>query len=130
MTLPILHENDVPEIQQPGRSMRWLVNQDSIQARSLSFVVIRVQPGETVRPAHSHPHSEELIYIVTGTGKVMIEGEVGEVRAGSAILFEEGKVHMLRNTGDVEMKVACFFAPATSLDNSTTFEEIEFPEES
>jgi quercetin dioxygenase-like cupin family protein len=110
--------------------MRWLVNQDSIQARSLSFVVIRVQPGETVRPAHSHPHSEELIYIVTGTGKVMIEGEVGEVRAGSAILFEEGKVHMLRNTGDVEMKVACFFAPATSLDNYTTFEEIEFPEES
>lgn len=127
MTLPILHETDVPEIQQPGRSMRWLVNEDSIQAQSLSFVVIRVQPGETVRPAHSHPHSEELIYIVTGSGKVMIEGEVGEVRAGSAILFEQGKVHMLRNTGDVEMKVACFFAPATSLDNYRTFEDIEFP---
>jgi quercetin dioxygenase-like cupin family protein len=127
MTLPILHEDDVPEILQPGRSMRWLVNQESIQAKCLSFVVIRVQPGETVRPAHSHPHSEELIYILTGTGKVMIEGEVGEVRAGSAILFEEGKVHMLRNTGDMEMKVACFFAPATSLDNYKTFEEIEFP---
>jgi quercetin dioxygenase-like cupin family protein len=127
MTLPILHEDDVPEILQPGRSMRWLVNQESIQAKCLSFVVIRVQPGETVRPAHSHPHSEELIYILTGTGKVMIEGEVGEVRAGSAILFEEGKVHMLRNTGDTEMKVACFFAPATSLDNYKTFEEIEFP---
>lgn len=127
MTLPILHETDVPELQQPGRSMRWLVNEDSIQAQSLSFVVIRVQPGETVRPAHSHPHSEELIYIVTGSGKVMIEGEVGEVRAGSAILFEQGKVHMLRNTGDVEMKVACFFAPATSLDNYRTFEDIEFP---
>ncbi len=125
--MKIIHETDVPEIEQPGRSMRWLVNADAMAARNLSFCVIRVQPGETVRPAHSHPHSEELIYILSGHGKVMIEDEVGEVRAGTAVLFEEGKVHMLRNTGDVEMKVACFFAPATSLDNYRTFEEIEFP---
>jgi mannose-6-phosphate isomerase-like protein (cupin superfamily) len=65
---------------------------------------------------------------MTGRGKVMIEGEVGEVRAGSAVLFEEGKVHMLRNTGKEEMKVACFFAPATNLDNYRTFEDIPFPE--
>jgi mannose-6-phosphate isomerase-like protein (cupin superfamily) len=85
-------------------------------------------PGEAVRPAHSHPKSEELIYIITGSGKVMIENEVGDVRAGSAILFEQGKVHMLKNTGDVEMKVICFFAPATSIDNYKMFEDIEFPE--
>ena len=58
----------------------------------------------------------------------MIEGEVGEVRAGSAILFEQGKIHMLRNTGKDEMKVICFFAPATNVDNYKTFEEISFPE--
>jgi uncharacterized cupin superfamily protein len=65
----------------------------------LSVCVIRVLPGETVRPAHSHPNSEELIYIITGSGKVMIENEVGEVKSGSAILFEQGKIHMLKNTG-------------------------------
>jgi quercetin dioxygenase-like cupin family protein len=58
----------------------------------------------------------------------MIEGEVGEVKTGSAILFEQGKVHMLKNTGDVEMKVIFFFAPATNIDNYKMFEEIEFPE--
>ena len=126
--MKIIHETDVPEIEQPGRSMRWLVRDGALPSTQLSFVVIRVAPGETVRPAHSHPHSEELIYILTGSGKVMIEGEVGEVRAGSAVLFEEGKVHMLRNTGSTEMKVACFFAPATSLDNYRTFEEVRFPD--
>jgi quercetin dioxygenase-like cupin family protein len=126
--MKIIHETDVPEIEQPGRSMRWLVNSDAMPANNLSFVVIRVQPGETVRPAHSHPHSEELIYILTGRGKVMIEGEIGDVRAGTAVLFEQGKIHMLKNAGDEEMKVACFFAPATSLDNYRTFEEIGFPE--
>jgi quercetin dioxygenase-like cupin family protein len=126
--MTIIHETDVPEIQQPGRAMRWLVHPDALHADQLSFCVIRVAPGETVRPAHSHPHSEELIYIMTGRGKVMIEGDVGEVRAGSVVLFEQGKMHMLRNTGDEEMKVACFFAPPTGLDNYIMFEDVRFPE--
>ena len=123
----IIHENDVPETEQPGRFMRWIVNEDSLPAKNLSVCVIRVLPGETVRPAHSHPNSEELIYIMSGSGKVMIEGEIGDVKTGSAILFEQGKVHMLKNTSDVEMKVICFFAPATNLDNYKLIEKIVFP---
>ena len=126
--MTIIHENDVPEVEHPGRFMRWLANADSLQANNLSVCVIRVLPGEAVRPAHSHPNSEELIYIIHGNGKVMIENEVGEVSAGSAILFEQGKIHMLKNTGDIEMKVICFFAPATNIDNYKTFENITFPE--
>ena len=126
--MTIIHETEVPEVEHPGRFMRWLANDDSLQAKNLSVCVIRVMPGETVRPAHSHPNSEELIYIITGSGKVMIENEVGEVRAGSAILFEQGKIHMLKNSGNVEMKVICFFAPATNIDNYKTFEAVTFPE--
>ena len=126
--MTIIHESEVPEVEHPGRFMRWLANEDSLRAKNLSVCVIRVMPGETVRPAHSHPNSEELIYIITGSGKVMIENEVGEVKPGSAILFEQGKVHMLRNTSDVEMKVICFFAPMTNIDNYKTFDDIKFPE--
>jgi quercetin dioxygenase-like cupin family protein len=125
--MTIIHETEVPEVEHPGRFMRWLANKDTLQASNLSVCVIRVMPGEVVRPAHSHPKSEELIYIISGNGKVMIENEVGEVRAGSAILFEQGKVHMLKNSGDVEMKVICFFSPSTSVDNYRMFEEITFP---
>ena len=125
--MTIIHETEVPEVEHPGRFMRWLANQDSLPAKNLSVCVIRVMPGETVRPAHSHPNSEELIYIITGSGKVMIENEIGEVRSGSAILFEQGKIHMLKNTGDNEMKVICFFAPATNIDNYKTFDDIVFP---
>ncbi len=126
--MTIIHESEVAEVEHPGRFMRWLANEDSLRAKNLSVCVIRVMPGETVRPAHSHPNSEELIYIIAGSGKVMIENEVGEVRAGSAILFEQGKIHMLNNSGDIEMKVICFFAPATNIDNYKTFEEVTFPE--
>lgn len=126
--MTIIHENEVPEIEQPGRFMRWFTQDDSLGAKNMSVCVIRVAPGESVRPAHSHPKSEELIYIITGRGKVMIESKVGDVRAGSAVLFKEGKIHMLKNTGEIEMKVICFFAPATGLDNYKTFEDITFPD--
>lgn len=126
--MTIIHEKSTPEVEHPGRYMRWLVGENGLQAENLSVCVIRVLPGEAVRPAHSHPHSEELIYIINGSGKVMIEGEVGPVESGTAVLFEQGKVHMLKNTGDVEMKVICFFAPATNVDNYKMFEAIDFPE--
>ncbi|HTF28384.1 MAG TPA: cupin domain-containing protein [Flavitalea sp.] len=125
--MTIIHESEVAEMEHPGRFMRWLVNEDSLQAKNLSVCLIRVLPGETVRPAHSHPNSEELIYIISGSGKVMIENEVSEIRAGSAILFGQGKIHMLKNSGDIEMKVICFFAPATNVDNYRTFEDVFFP---
>jgi quercetin dioxygenase-like cupin family protein len=57
----------------------------------------------------------------------MIEGEVSPVREGSVVLFPQGKVHMLQNNGQTEMKVVCFFAPATNLDNYKFYENIEFP---
>jgi mannose-6-phosphate isomerase-like protein (cupin superfamily) len=93
-----------------------------------STCVIRVAPGDKVRPAHSHPHSEEVIYILSGSGRVLVDGDVAPVRAGSVVLFPQGKPHMLQNTSGEEMKVVCFFAPATTLDNYRMHEEIDFPD--
>jgi quercetin dioxygenase-like cupin family protein len=127
MSVPTLHENDVEGLDLPGRNLRWLVNAELLGAKHLSACVIKVAPGETVRPAHSHPNGEEVIYIIAGRGRVMIEGEVSAVREGSVVLFPQGKVHMLQNNGQTEMKVVCFFAPATNLDNYKFFENVEFP---
>jgi quercetin dioxygenase-like cupin family protein len=90
--------------------------------------VIRVAPGEKVRPAHSHPNGEEVIYIIQGSGRVLVDGEVSPVSEGTAVLFPRGKVHMLHNTGAEEMKVVCFFAPATGLENYQMHEGVDFPD--
>lgn len=127
MSVPLIHENDAESLDLPGRNLRWLVNADLLGSKHLSMCVIKVEPGETVRPAHSHPNGEEVIYIVSGSGRVMVNGEVSPVREGTAVLFPQGQVHMLQNTGDTQMKVACFFAPATSLENYQMFEGIDFP---
>ena len=128
MTIPAIHEDDAAELGLPGRHLRWLVANGAIDAQNCSACVIRVAPGEKVRPAHSHPNGEEVIYIIRGAGRVLVSGEVRSVRAGMAVLFPRGAVHMLQNTGAEEMKVVCFFAPATGLANYQMHEGVDFPD--
>jgi len=126
--MKVIHETDVEEKKIPGRFIRWIADEKTIQPQYLSSCVIRVLPGETVQPAHSHPEGEELIYVVSGTGQAWVDGEIQPMRTGTAVLFEQGQVHMIRNVGDEEMKVVCFFAPPTGLDNYKLFEGVEFVE--
>jgi quercetin dioxygenase-like cupin family protein len=128
MSVPTLHEDDVEALGLPGRQLSWLVAAGALEARQCSACVIRVAPGDKVRPAHAHPLGEEVIYIIRGSGRVLVAGEVSPVRAGSTVLFPRGAVHMLHNTGTEEMKVVCFFAPATGLENYEMHEGVDFPD--
>jgi quercetin dioxygenase-like cupin family protein len=127
MSVRIIHEDDVEELNLPGRALRWLVNSENLNAQHMSVCMIRVAPGEKVRPAHSHPNGEEAIHIIKGSGRVLVEGETAPVKEGCTVLFPQGAVHMLQNTGAEEMKVICFFAPATNLDNYKFFDGVDFP---
>ena len=60
--------------------------------------------------------------------RLLVAGEVRQVSAGTAVLFPQGAIHMLHNTGSEEMKVVCFFAPATGLDNYRLHEGVDFPD--
>ena len=128
MTVPAIHEDDVEALGLPGRQLSWLVAPGVLAAEGCSACVIRVGPGDNVRPAHSHPNGEEVIYIISGSGRVMVDGDVRPVREGTTVLFPRGAVHMLHNTGTEEMKVMCFFAPPTGLDNYVMHEGVDFPD--
>ena len=122
-----IHESEVPEKAVPGRFLRWIVDgKDGLPSEYCSCCVMRVLPGQTVQPAHCHPDGEELIYIMSGEGKVNVDGEISPIRAGSAVLFERGSIHMVRNSGSTEMKVICFFAPATTLAEYEFHPEVSF----
>jgi quercetin dioxygenase-like cupin family protein len=128
MTVPTIHESDAEALDLPGRQLRWVVSDETLKAAHCSACVIRIAPGERVRPAHSHPNGDEVIYIVTGSGRALVDGEVTAVKAGTTVLFPQGKIHMLHNTGAEEMKVVCFFAPPTNLSNYQMHEGVDFPD--
>ena len=128
MSVPLIHEGDIEELALPGRHLRWLANAERLGPQHLSSCVIRISPGQKVRPAHSHPNGEEFIYVIRGSGRVLVDGAVAPVREGTAVLFPQGSVHMLQNTGQQEMKVVCFYAPASDLSTYKFFEDIDFPD--
>ena len=128
MPVPAIHEDDVDALGLPGRELRWLISPTAVPAEGCSACVIRVAPGDRVRPAHSHPNGEEVIYIITGSGRVLVGEDVRSITPGTVVLFPRGVVHMVHNTSDEEMKVVCFFAPATNLENYRMHEEVDFPD--
>lgn len=128
MSLPIVDESTVEESALQGRHLKWVITKENTGAQYCTFAVIRVAPHGRALPAHSHPAGEEIIYILNGHGRVLIGDEIEPVKAGCAVLFRQGKVHILENLSDEEMKVACFFAPPAGFENYRIFEDIDYPE--
>jgi len=128
MSVLTLHEDDAETLGLPGRELRWLVAPGALKADHCSACVIRIAPGDRVRPAHSHPNGEEVIYVISGSGRVLVDGEVTRIRPGSMVVFPRDKVHMVHNTSADEMKIVCFFAPPTGLDNYVMHESVDFPD--
>ncbi len=125
--MKIINEKDVPEKKVPGRFLRWIASEgEGLDPEFCSCCIMRVQPGETVKPAHSHLEGEELIYVIEGEGKVFVDGIIKPLTQGTAVLFTKGSVHIVRNSGQREMKVICFYAPATSLEKYQFHPEVEF----
>lgn len=125
----LVRESEIAEIDLPGRKLRWLFHPDGHVAKHCSMNVVVIRPGETVSPAHSHPNGEEIIYVVSGGGQVLVDGEVSALSEGSAVLFSQGSVHMVRNNGTKPLKLACFFAPPADFGSYKYHEGVSFPEE-
>jgi mannose-6-phosphate isomerase-like protein (cupin superfamily) len=69
---------------------------------------ITVPPGSVIGE-HPHLDDEEVYFIISGTGILVVDGKEREVGPGSAILTLSGSVHGIRNDGteEVRMFVVC-----------------------
>ena len=54
----------------------------------------------------------EVYYVLQGQGKMHIDGESGEVRAGHVVYVPPGATQFIENTGDDELAFLCIVHPA------------------
>ena len=125
----IVYGHLIPMKELPGRDLQWLFTPDMGVSENFSMNVVIIKPGFTVSPAHSHPEKEEICYVVSGNGKAFIDGKVYDICEGTAIHFPKKSIHMLRNSGDVNMKVVCFFTPQATFADYDYHEDVEFPDD-
>ena len=74
-----------------GSSVQLLLN-PATGSRELSMNVLYLKPGATV-PLHQHPHSDEAVYIQSGSVKMTIGEEILVARAGDAVYIPAGAQH-------------------------------------
>ncbi|MDH3499907.1 MAG: cupin domain-containing protein [Acidimicrobiia bacterium] len=75
-------------------------------ASSARVVRLRRERG---RSAHRHPHSEEVVYVIAGSGYVWIDGARHPVAAGDVVHIPQGATHATVPDEGIDMELMCFF---------------------
>ena len=111
-----------------GRRVVWILEAGEDTTRKSSVCTVELNPGQRATPAHFHPNAEECVYIVTGTGKVLIGEEIYEIEPGALTIFPPNVPHMLWNTGDTPMKGICFYSGDGTSVVYESRDDVDFPE--
>jgi mannose-6-phosphate isomerase-like protein (cupin superfamily) len=93
-----------------GSEIRELLAHRNSCIAKQSLAEARLPPGAGTAP-HYHPQTEEIYYILEGTGRMTIGQESAEVGPGDAIAIPPGAVHTITATGSVPLKFLCCCAP-------------------
>lgn len=92
-----------------SRTIKMLFAPDKGNVEELSFSFALIDPGsQTDYHAHDRP---ELIYVVSGRGISICEGEPVEVQADTVLWVRAGEKHQMKNTGVETLKLATVFVP-------------------
>ena len=86
----------------PGAKAYVQFNGPTKQLAAVAAGVCTLEPGARPHPPHTHPE-EELMWIGSGTGEMLVNGVTSEVRAGDCMYAEANVLHGIVNTGSTPM---------------------------
>ncbi len=99
-----------PFVTKDGSEIRELLSSRNSCIRNQSLAEARVCPGSRTIP-HVHPNTEEIYYILDGTGEMQVDDEASPVGPGDAVAIPPGAPHTIRNTGEKTLAFLCCCAP-------------------
>jgi mannose-6-phosphate isomerase-like protein (cupin superfamily) len=67
---------------------------------------------------HYHRASEEIYFVLKGSGRMEVDGDTRTVRPGDAVLIPPGAWHTLENDGSSELRILCCCSPPYSHDDT------------
>ncbi len=94
------------------------------------LVIMDIKPGEDIG-TETHPHTEQTLFFLSGTGKAVLDGQEQEISAGDVVIVHSGVEHNFINTGNDSLKIYTIYAPANHIDGRVhkTKEDAELDEE-
>jgi mannose-6-phosphate isomerase-like protein (cupin superfamily) len=122
--MDITHLDHVPAfVTKDGSEIRELLAHRNSCIRNQSLAEARLPPGGSTTP-HYHPKTEEIYYILCGTGLMRLGRESRSVSAGDAIAIPPGAAHQISNTGSDTLRFLCCCAPAYEHSDTVLLESV------
>jgi mannose-6-phosphate isomerase-like protein (cupin superfamily) len=97
-------------ITKDGSEIRELLAHRNSCIRHQTLAEARLPPGASTL-LHHHVKTEEIYYILDGTGLMCVGEEVQVVGCGDAIAIPPGSAHQITNTGPGQLRLLCCCAP-------------------
>ena len=104
-----------PVWQAPDKSRRvnLQVSGETCGAENLSAGLFWLAPGQETE-ADIHPGAEEIYYVVSGCGRLVMDGEEFTVEKGMTVFIPAGVEHQSFNESDEELCYFYAFGPQPS----------------
>ena len=67
--------------------------------------ILRIAPGQTPYPYHSHSAQWEFYHVISGSGVVREAGGTAPIEPGDAFVFKPGEAHALTNDGSEDLVI-------------------------
>lgn len=87
-----------------------LTGEDSHGTNAL--MEVNLEPATLLAPPHVHDNEDEWFYILEGTCRAQVGGDVVDLRAGDTAFVPRGTAHTLVNTGDTPARFLMGVTPA------------------
>jgi mannose-6-phosphate isomerase-like protein (cupin superfamily) len=93
-----------------GSTIRELLGLPTAPVQNQSLAEATLEPGQATE-RHYHAESEEIYYVVGGSGAMELDGERRRIEVGDAVLIPPGARHQIR-AGAGGLRFLCCCAPA------------------
>jgi mannose-6-phosphate isomerase-like protein (cupin superfamily) len=94
-----------------GSTIRELLGLPTAPVRNQSVAEATLSAGQATQ-RHYHAASEEIYYVVEGSGEMEVDGERRRLRVGDAVLIPPGARHQVRADDGGQLRFLCCCAPA------------------
>jgi quercetin dioxygenase-like cupin family protein len=98
-----------------SRSQQVVMDKSDGGQGDFTFMISTLLPFEGKTDYHTH-EGDELIYVETGYGYSLCEGEKTPIGPGTALYAVAGEQHQVVNESHETMKLVCVFLPALAAD--------------
>jgi oxalate decarboxylase/phosphoglucose isomerase-like protein (cupin superfamily) len=107
----VVYQKDVETLTYDWGRIWMLCTKKEQGSKGMSFGIVDSKPGGS-HELHSHAKEAEIIYVVSGTGKLLIKGKVPQrVKPGAMIYVPAGVAHATVNVGKGLLRVIIVYSP-------------------